>query len=531
MGINLFVPQRNEEWIKIVEKLRCLKDYRCKPVRRVEILKKNRKIRGLGILATFDRAVQSLFKLVTEPITESFSDLNSYGFRKNRNAHQALAKLRAKPGVENIVILNLDIKGFFENIKHEWLINKYPISKKYCHVLKSWLRSGVFINEKLIPTYSGVPQGGIISPTISNFMLDGLENCVLRSIFTITSSKTLVKEYYGKASGKPVVKRFNIQFVRYADDFVITCRSMYIAKKFVKPAVVNFLKERGIQLSNEKSSIFRLRNKNLDYLGYSFIFADRWKNNGIFNGKTGQPGVAVMPQKQKFIDVCKKLRKLFHHSLNWSAYELIAKANPIIRGWCNYFKYSQSAKQRKKLEFYLYKLGNKWARRKHPKWGRKPIAWTYFLRPNKAKFKNRVWVFRGQTRVLSRYNNKEDGKSIYLVNPIADFETLRMLDARIVNSLKSIHGYHKDIEKIENFLAEQRIKNAWKALSLKQKLYRRQKGVCSFCGRTLNLNPNKTNLQIHHIIPISKGGDKSSMKNMSLLHKDCHFEHHLKYGV
>jgi len=102
-----------------VEKLRCLKDYRCKPVRRVEILKKNRKIRGLGILATFDRAVQSLFKLVTEPITESFSDLNSYGFRKNRNAHQALAKLRAKPGVENIVILNLDIKGFFENIKHE----------------------------------------------------------------------------------------------------------------------------------------------------------------------------------------------------------------------------------------------------------------------------------------------------------------------------------------------------------------------------------------------------------------------------
>lgn len=122
---------------------------------------------------------------------------------------------------------------------------------------------------------------------------------------------------------------------------------------------------------------------------------------------------------------------------------------------------------------------------------------------------------------------KMEKVSIQLIQ-IVDFETLRMLDARIVNSLKSIHGYHKDIEEIENFLAKQRIKNAWKALLLKQKLYRRQKGVCFFCGRTLNLNPNKTNL---HIIPIYKGGDKSSMKNTQLLHKDCHFEHHLKYGI
>jgi len=98
-------------------------------------------MRPLGIPTIFDRAVQSLFKLVTEPITEAFADPNSYGFRKNRNAHQALARLRAilvsKPGAENIVILNLDIKGFFDNIKHEWILENYPISVKYKHVLHS----------------------------------------------------------------------------------------------------------------------------------------------------------------------------------------------------------------------------------------------------------------------------------------------------------------------------------------------------------------------------------------------------------
>lgn len=534
-GIDLFILQNNEEWVKLVQDLRDLKHYKCKPVRRVKIPKRKGKTRSLGISTIFDRAVQSLFKLTIEPITESFADLNSYGFRKNRNAHQALAKLRAilvsKPGVEDIVILDLDIKGFFDNISHEWIINNYPISDKYLHVLKSWLRSGVLINEDFIPTYSGVPQGGIMSPVISNFVLDGLESCVQQSISKITSSKNNVKEYRDKVLGRVVVKRFNLQFVRYADDFVITCRSMYIAKKFIKPAVVNFLKERGIRLSDEKSSIFRLRHKNLDYLGYSFVFSNNWKNNGIFNGKTGRSGVAVMPQKQKFIKICKKLRDLFHYNLNWHAYNLIAKVNPIIRGWCNYFRYSQSVKQRKKLEFYLYKLANRWARRKHRKWGRKRIARTYFLRPNGAKFKNRVWAFRGQTRVNSRYKAEKVGKSIYLVNPIADFETLRMLDARIVNSLKGIHGYHKNVGEVEKFLTNQRTNNMWKALSLKQKLFRKQQGVCSFCHRTLELNPNKTNTQIHHIVPIARGGAKSSMKNMQLLHVHCHIEHHLKCGI
>jgi len=117
-----------------------------------------------------------------------------------------------------------------------------------------------------------VPQDGIISPIISNFVLDGLEDCVRGSIAKITLSKNLVKEYYGQKPGISVVKRFNIQFVRYADDFLVTCRSMHIAKNFIKPAIIKFLDERGLWLSEEKSSIFRLKDKDLEFLGYRFVF-------------------------------------------------------------------------------------------------------------------------------------------------------------------------------------------------------------------------------------------------------------------
>ena len=102
------------------------------------------------------------------------------------------------------------------------------------------------IDKVFETTNVGVSQSGIISPTIGNFVLDGLEECINNSIRPITTSKTRTKEYYDTKSGIPVVKRFNIQFIRYADDFVITCRSMYIAKTYIKPAIIDFLKERGV---------------------------------------------------------------------------------------------------------------------------------------------------------------------------------------------------------------------------------------------------------------------------------------------
>jgi RNA-directed DNA polymerase len=126
-------------------------------------------------------------------------------------------------------------------------MENFPISNKYKYILCSWLVSGVVVRGKdYEPTETGVPQGGIISPVISNFVLDGLEECVYNSIQAVTSRKCRTKEFRGSITNDIIIKRFNIQFIRYADDFIITCRSMYIAKEYIKPKIINFLKERGV---------------------------------------------------------------------------------------------------------------------------------------------------------------------------------------------------------------------------------------------------------------------------------------------
>jgi len=139
--------------------------------------------------------------------------------------------------------------------------------------LRSWLKAGILKNNTFSSSETGVPQGGIISPTIANFVLDGLEGCVYASIERITKSNSRVRDYSSKL-GISNVKRLNTHFVRYADDFVIICRSLHIAKTYIKPAIIKFLEVRGLSLSEEKSSISTIKEKSLEYLGYKFVYAE-----------------------------------------------------------------------------------------------------------------------------------------------------------------------------------------------------------------------------------------------------------------
>ncbi len=132
-------------------------------------------------------------------------------------------------------------------------------------------------------------------------------------------------------------------------------------------------------------------------------------------------------------------------------------------------------------------------------------------------------MFRGETQGNSRYLNKE-GKRIYLVNPVNIVKTCKIGDVKLINKLLEVHALHLRKHELLYFLGKQKIKAAALLPSLKEKLYRQQKGICSFCSELLE--PLDAGLDIHHSIPISKGGDKSSMKNMTLTHRACHIEHH-----
>nr|YP_008475173.1 hypothetical protein [Candida labiduridarum]AGS44482.1 hypothetical protein [Candida labiduridarum] len=564
---NIAFTKKNEnikDYIELVEWLKIIIDnpelYKSDPIRRIWIPKSNKSLRPIGISTIRDRALQHLINLILEPLVEMTGEKHSYGFRPNRSTKNAIAYLRAqlktmdtklrsnisdanlnnnivKQMCEDKWILDADIKGFFDNINNNWLIDNLFLNNKLKYIIKSWLNSGVIDNSVFHKTESGTPQGGIISPTLANFTLNGLEDVINKALYPITKSKEqriVIKLPDNTKTRIP----YGLAYVRYADDFVVIARSKYIIDNLVLPAIKAFLLERGLSLNYDKTKLFRLKDnsKQLDFLGYTFKYQDKWRHDKhvFYTNHAGARGIALYPNKLKVLAYIDKIRRIFYKSQNWDAYNLIAKLNPIIRGWSNYYNMGNSSRYRSLVRNAIYNLVWKWAHRKHRRWGKKLIARNYFLtinklnekNPNKSsytKIKRVKWVFHGIVKGDSRYGGKI--KSIYLVDTVNSTQLLSTKHYVLPKNLWHVHAYHPDYMKVIEFNTNNNFKSMGLNSSFKERLLKAQDNLCTECKKPLLSSIGLyEGLHIHHVTPIHRGGKRNDINNMVLLHSWCHYE-------
>ena len=304
----LYIKEHKEE---IIWQIRNRK-YRPQPVRRVEIPKENGKMRKLGIPSVIDRVIQQAIVQVLTPMYEEIFSNNSYGFRPKRSCEMAVIRALECFNDGYDWIVDIDLQSFFDEVNQDKLIGIIRRTVKDGEVvslIRKFLQSGVMVNGVLQPTNKGTPQGGNLSPLLSNIMLNELD-----------------KELESRG----------LNFVRYADDCLIMVRSEKAANRVMESITAFITKKLGLKVNLEKSKI--ARPNQIKYLGFGFYFKNnKWRPK---------------PHLKSIEKFLYKLKQLLCRSWNVSLDKRLLKIKQLIYGWVNYFRIAD-------MKWFLIKIDKK----------------------------------------------------------------------------------------------------------------------------------------------------------------------------
>lgn len=511
-----FIIKTKEDRCRLIHLLRYYVDiFNWKPNHMKQtVSNKTRKKQLVNISIITDQVIQVIYHTALEPEWEVQSDFGSYGFRPRRSSHDAIEKIFTTIKTKNFTlprkqwVLTVNLKGYLTDISHDYLIKKingFPGQ----FLLRRWLEAGYLNKKTFHDSKTCVEQRNFISPLLANIALNGLEQEL-----GIKYKKRKYKNppYFRYTLNDYILKKQKVlglgrrAFVRYADIIIVLLESQ--SEAFVlKQELGEYLKIRGLKKNLNWTEVFHLTD-GFDFLGVNIrCYKCRVKKQNTQKTATDwgyKP--LVKPSKESITKAQNKIKQVFRVHQGKTVENLILNINPIIRGWCCYFRPFVSRKTLEKLDSYLFQRQLRFIYRTHPNKGKKWAVQKYFGQ-NRSHKPNDRWVFASPKK-----SKKENG-----------FHSVYMLKHRWV-SIDRHHmvsnGFCPDDPVLKNFwnIRQKTGQESNLVMLGDYKIAQTQRHTCPICGCSLY---NNEQLEKHHIVSKQNGG-RNIYTNLIFLHKICH---------